>query len=86
MTSDAAPSRRRGTTKPRRLLTLAKRVPIEVALMMWRWIAGLHEPIDIGPPTYTWCSYCAVPWPCDSFVSATDMIESLTGGATSDQP
>jgi hypothetical protein len=86
VTSEAATPGRSGTTKLRRLLALVKSIPAEVNLMMWRWIASLHDPIDVGPPTYAWCGYCKTQWPCDPYVSATDVIKSLTGGGSSDRP
>lgn len=47
-------------------------------LKMLHWIIRLHQPLDVGPPTYTWCQTCSQPWPCKEFMSASDQIDALT--------
>lgn len=64
------------------MVGLIKAFAAELNLKVWRWIIGLHRPLDIGPPTYTWCRTCSAPWPCKEFVNAADQIDSLTGGSS----
>jgi hypothetical protein len=54
-------------------------------LRLWRLVLKIHQPLDVGPPTYTWCQTCSAPWPCEEFANASNQIDVSTGGGSSDQ-
>lgn len=54
-----------------------KAAPAFFNLKVWRWLADMHSPFDVGPPTYAWCPTCRKPWPCTEWVDASDEVVAL---------